>query len=118
MTDRNTEERDSHPTPPPRDADRPQDDPWDAEVIRFLLATAEGRVWRRGELMECLRQQPHRQARQPERVRAAAELAQLHGVQVRPDPGGKTLHFFRHTDSIRYPRSSSERRQLLRGWRD
>jgi hypothetical protein len=104
------------PSAPSRDPDRPQDDPWDAEVVRFLLATSEGRNWRRGELMECLRRQPNRLSRQPDRVAQAAALADRHNVDCHPDPGGKTIHFFRQGEGAPvYPRSAAERRILLRG---
>jgi hypothetical protein len=101
--------------PPARDPERPQDDPWDANVVRFLLATPEGGTWRRGDLMECLREQPNRVERQPGRVAEAKRLAAKHGVERRPDPGGKTIHFFR-TDAqapTPYPNSATERRSWL-----
>jgi predicted DNA-binding transcriptional regulator AlpA len=100
---------------PERDPDRPQDDPWDAAAVRYLLSTPEGRTWRRGDLMECLREQPNRVRRQPERVAEAARLADTYDVERRPDPGGKTVHFFRKdVRAPSYPRSSVERRSLLR----
>lgn len=103
------------PGVPERDPERPQDDPWDANAVRYLLATPEGRDWRRGDLMECLREQKNRVARQPDRVAAAAALADLYKVERTPDPGGKTLHFFRSDPGApTYPASSAERRRLLR----
>lgn len=103
------------PTVPDRDPERPQDDPWDADAVRYLLSTVDGRSWRRGDLMECLREQPNRLRRQPERVAEAGSLAERYGVSRRPDPGGKTLHFFRTDDAApRYPSSTTERRTLLR----
>lgn len=103
------------PTIPDRDPDRPQDDPWDAEVVRFLLSTPEGQSWRRGELMECLRRQPNRLRKQPARVAEAAALADKYEVERHPDPGGKTIHFFRKGRGAPvYPGSATERRALLR----
>ena len=102
-------------TLPSRDPERPQDDRWDANVVRFLLGTPEGATWRRGDLMECLREQPGRVERQPGRVNEAKRLAAKYGVERRPDPGGKTIHFFR-TDQqapMPYPSSAAERRAWL-----
>jgi predicted DNA-binding transcriptional regulator AlpA len=105
----------SPPKVPARDPDRPTDDPWDAWVVRFLLATPDGRSWRRGDLMECLRRQPNRVARQPGRVAEAAALAERYGVECRSDPGGKTIHFFlQRSTEITFPQSAAERRSLLR----
>lgn len=101
---------------PARDPERPQDDPWDANAVRFLLGTPEGAAWKRGDLMECLREQKGRVTRQPDRVRAAGQLAKTYGVDRRPDVGGKTIHFFR-TDRhapTPYPCSAAERRAWLR----
>jgi predicted DNA-binding transcriptional regulator AlpA len=101
---------------PPRDPERPQDDPWDANAVRYLLDTPEGCTWTRGNLMECLREQGNRLAREPDRVRDAARLAEQHGVERRADPGGKTLHFFRSDRKAPrpYPSSAAERRAWLR----
>jgi prophage regulatory protein len=101
---------------PPRDPERPQDDPWDANTVRYLLSTPEGRGWRRGDLMECLREQGNRLARQPDRVAEASRLATRYAVERRPDPGGKTIHFFRtDPDAPKpYPASAAERRTWLK----
>lgn len=106
---------DDAPVVPPRDPDRPQDDPWDANAVRYLLDTPEGGSWSRGTLMECLRGQRNRVERQPERVSAAAELASRYGVERRADPGGKTIHFFRSDADApaTYPSSATERRAWL-----
>ena len=104
------------PTPPPRDPERPQDDPWDADAVRLLLGKPEGTQWTRGNLFECLREQGNRRKNQPEKVRQAADFAERYGVERHPDPGGKTIHFFR-TDSEAprpYPSSATERRSILR----
>jgi hypothetical protein len=108
--------RNAGPKPPRRDPDRPQDDPWDANAIRYLLDTPEGRQWTRGNLMECMREQGNRVRRQPDKVREAAELAVKYGVERRPDPGAKTIHFFRTDDEapLPYPCSAVERRVSLR----
>lgn len=102
---------------PPRDPERPQDDPWDANAVRYLLGTADGAAWKRGDLMQCLREQASQVLRQPARVTAAAALASAHGVERRPDAGGKTIHFFRTDEKAPrpYPASASERRQWLLG---
>lgn len=102
------------PAPPPRDPERPQDDPWDADAVRFLLNTPDGAAWRRGDLMECMREQRKRVECQPDRVAAAARIAAKFGIDRRPDPGGKTIHFFRTDDGAPapYPSSAAERR----GW--
>lgn len=108
-------ETDRVTTPPSRDPERPQDDPWDANAVRYLLETPDGETWRRGDLMECLREQPGRLQRQPRRVAEAKRLAEKNGVERRPDPGGKTIHFFR-TDPrapTPYPSSAAERRAWL-----
>lgn len=105
---------------PPRDSERPQDDPWDANAVRFLLGQPGGSGWKRGDLMECLREQAGRYERQPGRVREAAALAARHGVERRADPGGKTIHFFR-TDPgapASYPTSGVERRARLKAERE
>ena len=65
--------------------------------------------------MECLREQPNRVKRQPGRVAEAKRLAAKYGIDRRPDPGGKTIHFFR-TDPLAptpYPSSAAERRAWL-----
>lgn len=108
------------PEVPARDPERPQDDPWDANVVRFLMSKPEGAAFTRGELMECLREQPGRVKRMPGRVQAAAALAEGYGVQRRRDPGGKTMHFFRSDAQAppSYPASDAERRAWLNGARD
>jgi len=102
---------------PPRDPERPQDDPWDADAVRYLMRVAGGNQWSRSALMECLREQPGRLKRQPELVDQAIAHAAKHGVERRPDAGGTTIHFFRtDADAPRYyPRSAADRRGLLSG---
>lgn len=105
------------PAVPARDPDRPQDDPWDANAVRYLLRTPEGRAWTRGTLMECLREQSNRKKSQPDKVAAAAALAERYKVERRTDPGDHVLHFFRNDGGPdapdRYPRNSAERRAWL-----
>jgi len=100
---------------PPRDSYRLTDDPWDADVVNLLLATSEGRSWGRGELMECMREQPNRVSRQPRRVEEAKRLAARHGIDRHADTGGRTIHFFRTDGDCpwSYPASASERRDWL-----
>jgi hypothetical protein len=105
---------------PSRDPERPQDDPWDANAVRYLLGTSGGQSWTRGNLMECLREQGNRRKSQPDKVAEAARLAARHGVERHPDLGGKTIRFFR-TDAeapAPYPRSASERRYWLSHFED
>lgn len=99
---------------PNRDPDRPQDDPWDADAVRFLLGQPDGARWTRGTLMEALRRQPriHRQ-----RIDEAARLAAAHGVEQIEEPrGGRTIVHFYRTDPAApsYPRDADHRRQLLK----
>jgi hypothetical protein len=98
---------------PKRDPERPQDDPWDSDAVRYLLGFGDVRAsWTRGTLMEHLRGQPRLA---PGRVEAAAKIALRHGVSRRSDPDGTTLHFFRSdAEAPGYPKSSAERRRLLR----
>ena len=104
------------PQVPPRDPDRPQDDPWDADAVRYLMTKPEGAGWSRGELMECLREQHRRVERQPDRVNEAKRLASQHEVDRHADAGGKTIHFFRNDRAAPrpYPASATERRAWLR----
>jgi len=104
------------PRVPARDPERPQDDPWDADAVRFLLGKPEGGAWTRGDLMECLRKQGNRVRRQPDRVREATRLGDRYQVEQKPDPGGKTVHFFRNDRGAPrpYPGSAAERRAWLR----
>ena len=104
------------PKPPERDPDRPQDDPWDANAVRYLLDQPEGSHWTRGNLMECMREQGNRMTSQPDKVREAADLAPSYGVERRPDQGGKTIHFFRTDNAapVPYPASAAERRACLK----
>jgi hypothetical protein len=101
---------------PPRDPDRPTDDPWDANAVRYLLAQpGVAQAWTRGVLMECLREQPNRVRREPGRVEAAARLAEQYGVDRRADAfGSRTLVHFYRTDASAptYPRTPDERRWL------
>lgn len=105
-------------TPPPRDPERPQDDPWDAGVVRYILDRLPGlnstERWSRGPLMEHLRGQ---RRLDPARVSRARALAAECGVECRTDdddPNG-TVHFFRtDSEAPTYPRSAEERRRLRR----
>src|SRR4051794_33183639 len=63
-----TEEPDMKNAMPARDPERPQDDPYDSNAVRYLMDTPEGSSWTRGNLTECLRQQPRRVQRQPHKV--------------------------------------------------
>jgi predicted DNA-binding transcriptional regulator AlpA len=101
---------------PPPDPDRPQDDPWDAAVVRYALAMpGVAERWKRGMLVECWRRQPRQLRDRPARVAEAADLASRHKITLAPHADGKTIHFFR-TDSGKplYPSSDSQRRYLLR----
>lgn len=94
------------PNVPPRDPDRPQDDPWDADAVRYLMRfTDKPRGW----LMEHLRGQ-----RRLERsaVDQARELAAAHGVRCEAHADGRTVHFFRSDADAPtpYPASEAERR--------
>lgn len=105
-------------TPPPRDPERPQDDPWDANAVRYIL----GRLpdiettdrWTRGTLTEHLRGQPRLDS---DRIARARAVARECGVECRTDTdqAGGTVHFFR-TDAAapEYPASATERREALR----
>lgn len=105
-------------TPPPRDPDRPQDDPWDADVVRYVLELLRARPgaehWTRNLLMEHLRGQARLD---PARVDRARALAAEFGVTCRPDPDEPdgTVHFFRSDpDAPDYPASAAERRDQRR----
>lgn len=101
---------------PRRDRNRPEDDPWDADAVRFLRSTELGQEqnWQYDELFGCLRQRPSLVI-PPERDEEARHLTWEYGVTCRPDPGGETIHFFR-SDAGRphYPESARERRTWLR----
>lgn len=101
---------------PERDPERPQDDPWDADCVRYLLAQpGVADRWKRGPLMECLREQPGRLTTMPGRVEEAADLAQHHGVERRRDSPGSTIHLYRSDPGApKYPADDQERRALLR----
>lgn len=106
---------------PARDPDRPQNDPWDADALDYLLAAEGGQGWTKGDLMECLREQSNRVARQPQRVEEAARHARRHGVDRRRDePDGKTIHFFRSDANAPqpYPSTAAERRAWLKAERE
>lgn len=106
---------------PARDPDRPQNDPWDADALAYLLAVEGGATWTKGDLMECIREQGNRIERQPQRVEEAARLALRHGVDRRRDePDGKTIHFFRSDADAPepYPSSAAERRAWLKAERE
>lgn len=100
---------------PERDPERPQDDPWDANAVRYLLGQSDvAAAWKRGPLMECLRRQPNRVKNMPDRVDEAARLATKYGVEQRRE--GQVIHFYRtDPDAPEYPRSTDERRALLQG---
>jgi len=63
----------------------------------------------------CLREQPRRAERQPDRAREAKRLASKFGVERCPDPGGKAIHFFRTEPGAptHCPSSAAERRMWL-----
>jgi predicted DNA-binding transcriptional regulator AlpA len=91
---------------PRRDPDRPQDDPWDADAVRYLMQfTSRSRGW----LMEHLRGQQRLDQNVVAKVRA---MARKHGVECRPHIDGKTVHFFRSDPGAPtpYPTSETERR--------
>ena len=103
---------------PARDPDRPQDDPWDADAVRYLLAR-EGVAdeWARGVLTECLRRTPKRVRDDADRVKKAAALAKKHGVRQEEEPRGKgtIVHLYRtDSEAPAYPATPQDRRQLLR----
>jgi hypothetical protein len=102
---------------PPRDPDRPQDDPWDADVVRYLLGQPGVRgVWTRGVLLECLREQPNRLRNDQRRVDQADRLAASYGVVKRREPrGNRTIVRLERTDAGApdYPSSEDERRFLI-----
>lgn len=99
------------PRVPPRDPERPKDDPWDADAVRYLMQFTSRR---RGWLMEHLRGQPRLGQ---SNVEAARALAKKHGVEWRCHIDGTTVHFFR-TDRqapTPYPASEAERREWRSG---
>lgn len=98
------------PRVPARDPDRPQDDPYDADAVRFLLAQPGGQAWTRGSLTEHLRGQPRLAV---DRVAEARSFALRHGVRVHVHDDGRTAHFFRSDPEapIPYPTSEAERRR-------
>lgn len=97
------------PRVPPRDPERPTDDPYDSNVVRFLLSRPGGADWTRGTLTEHLRGQARLDQA---RVRQARSFATRHGVSVRAHADGKTEHFFRSDPEAPtpYPSSEAERR--------
>jgi hypothetical protein len=103
---------------PERDPERPQDDPWDANAVRWLLGQPGGGAWTRGKLMQCLRKQPAQGARTPADVQHAADFADRHGVKrVAEEYGTQFVVRLYRTDAgaPSYPRTPQERRELLRG---
>lgn len=68
---------------PARDPDRPQDDPWDADAVRYLLGQPDTARWTRGTLMEALRRQPRFDRT---RIDEAQHLASAHGVRQVEEP--------------------------------
>lgn len=96
------------------------DDPWDNDVVHWLLEQAGGAKWTRGVLFECLRRQPNQTAKDPKRVRAAAQFARHHGVVQRRKPHGQgTIIRLMRTDPAapQYPSTEAERRAWLAGGR-
>src|SRR5262249_40976744 len=98
---------------PPRDPERPQDDPWDANTVRWLLSFRDvSKNWTRGTLTEHLRGQPRLD---PSRVEAARAIARMHGVTCARHRDGGAVHFYRtDTEAPTYPSLQHERRELLR----
>jgi hypothetical protein len=104
---------DGTPNVPPRDPERPTDDPYDANAVRFLFTKPGADKWTRGTLTEHLRGQPRLD---PSRVTAARAFAARYGVDVRTHPDGQTAHFFRSDEDapVPYPSSEAERRRWRR----
>lgn len=75
-----------------------------------------GRSWRRGDLMECLREQPNPRRDLPDRVVAAANVAAGHSVERRCDPGARTCTSFVRTPRAQ-PHTPSARRNAASGSR-
>jgi hypothetical protein len=101
---------------PDRDADRPQDDPWDADAVRFLLSRPEGASWNLSDLSECLRRQLGRRMHKASDIRRAADLATKYGVEQIEEPFGKTnvVRLYRSdAEAPPYPLDAPHRRQLL-----
>jgi hypothetical protein len=101
---------------PDRDSDRPQDDPWDADAVRFLLSRPEGATWNLSDLSECLRRQLGRRMHKASDIRRAADLATKYGVEQIEEPFGKTtvVRLYRSdADAPPYPLDAPHRRQLL-----
>lgn len=99
------------PNVPLRDPDRPQNDPWDADAVFFLMRlTGRSKNW----LMEHMRGQSRLDQ---DTVQQARALAARHGVECRTHPDGTTVHFFRtDSDAPRpYPASEAERRAWRSG---
>lgn len=100
------------PNVPPRDPERPQDDPYDANAARWLLSQPGGDKWTRGTLTEHLRGQA---AKKPERIARARSFAARHGVTVSAHADGGTVHFYRSDPAapVPYPASETERRAWI-----
>ena len=100
---------------PARDAAIPSADPWDADAVRWLLFDDRFKGFGAAELLAYLRQQPAALERNPERARHAQELAWDCALDMRRDPGGRTIHLFR-PDPQRptYPSNAAERRAWLK----
>lgn len=106
---------------PDRDPERPQDDPWDADAVRYLLGQSDVGTWTHGNLRECLRRQGNRMKRQPELVGEAARFARRHGVEQRDGARGRGIlvRLYRtDPDAPEYLADERERRRLLRDHRD
>ena len=102
----------ARPMAPARDREHPNDDPWDADAIRYLLASRDGRHFDYRELKECLREQRYRVVAHRSRMMIVRRFALDNGVEARRD-GGATIHLFRTDPSApSYPRNAVERR----GW--
>jgi hypothetical protein len=101
---------------PARDPDRPQDDPYDSNAVRYLLSHPEvAAAWTRGKLVEYGREQRRLVVGDPDRVREAAQVFERYGVDRRHHNDGSTIHFFRTDPGAPSPYPSSEAER--RAWR-
>lgn len=76
------------PNVPPRDPERPTDDPYDANVVRFLLSTPGADGWTRGTLTEHLRGQARLDPRRVAAVRDVTECSAPTGAGTLVAAGG------------------------------
>jgi hypothetical protein len=90
------------------------DDPWDNDVVHWLLEQPGGESWTCGVLIECLRRRLSQVTRNPERVDDAARFAKRHGVvqDTAVRGNGSITRLFR-TDPLAptYPSSDADRRR-------